>query len=117
MRRLRVNQEKKFDSLLREMKSLQVKKRKDYANEDIFSNFKLCEIGNVPAWKGVAIRISDKFSRLMQFVRKEKLEVKDESLKDTLLDMAIYAIICIILFDESKGETNGRRKDKESRNI
>jgi hypothetical protein len=50
-------------------------------------------------------------------VRKEKLEVKDESLKDTLLDMAIYAIICIILFDESKGETNGRRKDKESRNI
>ena len=107
------NQEHQFDILLKEMKSIQTKKRSDYANEDIFSNFKLCEIGNVPAWIGVAIRISDKFSRLFQFIRKESLEVKDETIKDTLLDMAIYAIICIIIFEQSKGDINARRKNNE----
>lgn len=48
----------------------------------------------------LCIRIGDKFSRLMGFVSKEKLRVKDESIRDTLLDMANYALIALILYEE-----------------
>ena len=36
----------------------------------------------------------------MGFVSKEKLRVKDESIRDTLLDMANYALIALILYEE-----------------
>jgi hypothetical protein len=63
-------------------------------------------MGGIPAWKGCAIRIGDKFSRLMSFVKQEELKVKDESIRDTLIDMANYAIICAILYDETKEKDN-----------
>ena len=37
--------------------------------------------------------------------KKEKLEVKDESIKDTLIDMANYALIALILYEEENNET------------
>jgi hypothetical protein len=56
----------------------------------------------IPAWKGCLIRLSDKFSRLCSFARKEDYQVKDESIEDTLLDNAIYSLICILLYREYK---------------
>jgi len=95
--------EDRFDRLLFEMEKLNRAKRHDYAkNEDIFSNFRVCELGGIPAWKGCAVRLSDKFSRLMQFMKEEKLEVKDEKIEDTLLDLANYALITLILYQESR---------------
>jgi hypothetical protein len=38
----------------------------------------------------------------MSFVKQEELKVKDESIRDTLIDMANYALICAILYDEVK---------------
>ncbi len=38
------------------------------------------------------------------FAKKEKLKVKDESIKDTLVDMANYALIALILYEEDKKE-------------
>ena len=38
----------------------------------------------------------------MGFAKKEKLKVKDESIKDTLIDLANYAIIALILYEEEK---------------
>ena len=63
-------------------------------------------MADIPAWKGVAIRIGDKFSRLMSFVKQEELKVKDESIRDTLIDMANYALICAVLYDEAKDKQN-----------
>jgi len=38
----------------------------------------------------------------MQFMKAEKLKVKDEKIEDTLLDLANYALITLILYQESK---------------
>ena len=81
-------------------------KSKDYGDEeDVLANFRTCEMAGIPAWKGCCVRIGDKFSRIMGFAKKEKLEVKDESIKDTLIDMANYALIALILYEEENDDT------------
>ena len=40
----------------------------------------------------------------MGFAKKEKLKVKDESIRDTLVDMANYALIALILYEEENKE-------------
>lgn len=49
-------------------------------------------------------RISDKYNRLVSLCTKSKEEqkVKDESITDTLLDMANYCIMTIIELEELK---------------
>lgn len=51
------------------------------------------------------IRLGDKYSRFCTLTRKgeEERQVKDESIRDTLLDMAGYAILTIAELDR-KGE-------------
>ena len=98
-----MDQSKRFYELLQAMKSTHNAKRHDYATvEDIFANFRTCEMAGIPAWKGVCVRIGDKFSRLMGFAKKEKLEVTDENITDTLIDMANYSLIALILYEEYK---------------
>ena len=100
-----MDQSERFKELLEEMKKTHDAKRHDYASvEDVFANFRTCEMGGIPAWKGCCVRIGDKFSRIMGFAKKEKLEVKDESIKDTLIDMANYALIALILYEEEDGK-------------
>ena len=46
------------------------------------------------------IRLSDKFNRFKTLSRANKQEVKDESLRDTLIDLANYAIMTILEMEE-----------------
>jgi hypothetical protein len=92
-----------FYKLLDKMRDIHSAKNHDYSGEgDPFRNFKISETMGIPAWKGCLIRLSDKFSRLCSFARKEDYQVKDESIEDTLLDNAIYSLICILLYREYK---------------
>jgi len=68
-------------------------------------------MAGIPAWKGCCVRIGDKFSRIMGFAKKEKLKVKDESIRDTLVDMANYALIALILYEEEKWEKEATLKE------
>ena len=43
-----------------------------------------------------AIRLGDKYNRFVSLIEKGENLVKDESLEDTLLDMANYAIMTVI---------------------
>ena len=45
--------------------------------------------GNISA----VVRISDKMNRIEQLVQTDEQKVKDESLKDSILDMANYLIM------------------------
>ena len=100
-----MSQSERFYELLNQMKDTHDAKRHDYANtKDVFANFRTCEMAGIPAWKGCCVRIGDKFSRIMGFAKKEKLKVKDESIKDTLIDMANYALIALILYEETLEE-------------
>lgn len=71
-------------------------KNADYTanNDDPFSNFSTVEkleICNTET--GFLVRMNDKFARLRSFVKNGSLLVKDESVEDTLLDMANYCIL------------------------
>ncbi|WP_025080542.1 nucleotide modification associated domain-containing protein [Lactobacillus hamsteri] len=43
----------------------------------------------------IAIRLSDKFNRICSLIGKDELKENDESLQDTLLDMAGYSILAL----------------------
>ena len=108
-----MNQSERFYQLLEDMKKTHDAKRHDYASvEDVFANFRTCEMAGIPAWKGCCVRIGDKFSRIMGFAKKEKLKVKDESIKDTLVDMANYALIALILYEEENNEEENSYLDE-----
>ena len=42
------------------------------------------------------IRLGDKLNRLESFATAKEMQVKDESVKDTLMDMANYAIMTLV---------------------
>jgi len=105
-----------FFKIIEEMKETHSNKSHDYAGKDVdpFANLKLSKKMGIPYWKGCLVRIGDKFSRLCAFARQKECKVKDESVEDTLLDLANYAIICRILYRESKKE-EGYHNGKEKR--
>jgi len=84
------------------MKQIHAIKGHDYGDrERPYQNCRISEEMGIPAWKGVLIRLSDKVERLCAFARQGELKVKDESIKDTCIDAANYAIIGLILYRET----------------
>lgn len=49
-----------------------------------------------------AIRMSDKLNRFKTLLRSQA-QVEDESVRDTLMDLANYAILTVMELDENKG--------------
>ena len=91
----------RFCEIVNEMVELHDRKNRDYAGSDYLSNFLMCEKHmGIPAWKGCIIRLSDKMSRLMNIARNEEIAVTDETVTDTLTDLAVYAIITRILYED-----------------
>jgi len=91
----------KFYELLEQIKNLHDLKNSDYAtDQDPFSNFRECERFGIPAWKGVLVRMSDKFCRICNLVKKD--EIKNEPLEDSFMDLAVYSLICLLLYKETK---------------
>lgn len=71
-------------------------KNADYTGQgdDPFANFSRVEaLGITDTARGFLVRMTDKMSRITSFVQKGVLEVRDESVEDTLLDLANYAIL------------------------
>lgn len=68
-------------------------------NHDYGNSFEqsLDEFGIVAS----VVRIGDKMNRIKSLVKKEA-QVKDESIKDTLLDMANYAIMTVMWINKNK---------------
>ena len=94
-------QSKRFYEIIDVIKELHDKKQHDYgANEDIFANFRLSELAGTPAWQGSIIRMGDKYARICNFIKKGEFKFKEENIKDTLMDMAIYSLITMILYEE-----------------
>lgn len=101
------HEDEEFKNLLKEMWGIRQAKREDYnvkADDNFLQieNFKMAELFGVPSYVGILIRISDKFTRLASFVRKGFNAVKDESVEDTLLDLANYSLLCIIEYRKGK---------------
>lgn len=92
-----------FYKLLIDMAKLHSRKNHDYAGKgNPLRNFYKCKEQGLAPWRGVMVRLSDKWSRLESFCRQGKLKVKDESVVDTLMDNAVYSLLAILLFQEEK---------------
>ena len=81
----------KCRSLTEKMLALLDAKGRDYSGtDDAMSNFH--DFG----WKGILVRIGDKFHRCKNLSKKDSAAVKDESIEDTLLDQANYCLLALI---------------------
>ena len=50
------------------------------------------------------IRLGDKLARFKSLTKSGVQEVKDESIRDTLIDLANYAIMTVLELDDQKAE-------------
>lgn len=90
-------------------------KNADYtgAGDDPFANFKIVQtFGCVNVEQGFFTRMCDKMSRISSFIEKGTLQVKDESVEDTLLDIANYAILFRGYLESKKREENDSRENQ-----
>lgn len=95
----------RFFELLDELADTHIRKNAGYAgidNPDPLANFRESERFGVSAFKGCLVRVSDKFIRITNLVRSKLNEQVGETLEDTLIDLAAYCLIAIILSEEEK---------------
>jgi hypothetical protein len=93
-----------FDRLLSEIKELHDKKAHDYGGADRFRNLRMCERAGIPAWQGVYVRMTDKLARIENFIQQETLKVEDETIRDTFIDLAVYSLLGLLLWEETNEE-------------
>lgn len=92
---------KKHSDICKEMNELYAKKNEDYG--DSFAK-SYEEYGMAMS----CIRLEDKLNRLKSLTLKDKkAKVNDESIEDTLKDLANYAVMTII---ELRGEDHGQER-------
>lgn len=82
--------EEKLERVLQSLRILLSKKHSDYGNDNLKKH----------GMFGIIVRMSDKLARLENLNGKQGMV--EESIKDTLLDLAGYAIQAIVLFYEKE---------------
>ena len=87
-----------FKEIVDKMVHLYEIKNQDYGNsfEESCNNFGII---------AGLIRMADKFNRIKSLSKKENL-VKDESIEDTLVDLANYSIMTLIWYKNNKNNKN-----------
>ena len=86
-----MNRLEQYKKIQKEALELFTRKNKDYG--DSFATF-----GSI----GVIVRLGDKIQRLMTINKTNITLVKEETIRDTLIDLHNYAAMAIMLLDESK---------------
>ena len=91
-----------FLELLEELRTLHLSKSQDYGSEsDPLANIRQgAEFVGIEAWRGCLVRVADKVQRLKTYCRTGRLV--HEGVRDTLLDLAAYSLLAIVLFDEGR---------------
>jgi hypothetical protein len=93
-----------FFDLCDQMKDMHRRKSSDYgcpSGTDPLANIRNgAKFVGIPAWKGAMVRLSDKVTRLTAYNATGRLE--NESLDDTLFDLASYSLLALLLHRESR---------------
>ncbi len=99
------------EQITKEARDLMSLKNRDYAGNDglePFANFTRVEsMGICKTEEGFLVRLTDKMSRLSSFVRSGKMNVKDESFRDTCVDVINYMVLLVAYMKdkEEKGKS------------
>ena len=91
-----------FKQTLDKMYSIAEKKNADYSKNGAFDNFELVEkmwITTTSKW--LLTRMADKFSRVCN-LDGEEAQIVEETIEDTLVDLANYAILLKIHYKNKK---------------
>jgi hypothetical protein len=114
--------DKRFLDLLWEAGELHSRKQEDYGLEGIgsrkpdpFANVRASSEFGVKPWVGAFVRLNDKVTRLKAFARKGVLA--NESAEDSMKDIAVYALIGLILYREEAGADVKYEYDAASRTV
>ena len=87
-------------------RELMERKNADYgATTDPFANFRMAALLHMRPELGVLLRLQDKMARLVSFIEKGNLAVKEESWKDAIIDIINYSVIlCGLLQEHTQGK-------------
>lgn len=99
---------KQHESLLRQIHDTYIKKNHDYGNS-FSKSFK--KYGLVAAM----VRMEDKWNRLDNMASGVEQKVADETIRDTLLDLAGYCIMTTMELDKQKNIANQRAFEEQVR--
>ena len=102
-----MNNIESFKRITEAMNDLYIKKNHDYGNSFTETYRKLGIISAVT-------RMLDKMNRIVSLVTKDKQEVNDESLRDTLIDLANYAVMAIMELDGEKPSAEESATDEKN---
>lgn len=88
--------------------ALSKKKNNDYAGSggtQPFANFERVEALGICATEvGFLTRLTDKLCRINTFVQDGVLQVSDESVRDTLIDVVNYAVLLAAYIEDKRGQ-------------
>jgi hypothetical protein len=85
-----------FKATTDDMVETVIRKNHDYTSSDTdpFDNFNAVEaLGICSSEIGILVRMTDKIKRIISLLQKGEGMVKDESIEDTMVDLANYSII------------------------
>jgi|TARA_B110000263_G_C14788649_1_gene276556 hypothetical protein len=92
-----------FLKILKDIENMHKKKGSDYGvPDDIFLNIRQSMDWGVQPWVGSMVRAGDKVVRLKAAANGSDL--KNEGVEDSLMDLASYAIIALVLYREGKSK-------------
>src|SRR5260370_40553565 len=93
----------RFHELVQEIAELHDRKQADYGTDhDPFANVRASREWGVAPWIGALIRLNDKVTRLKSFAKKGALA--NESAEDSMRDIAVYALIALVLYEQETKE-------------
>lgn len=89
------------ENLTEQARELMTRKNADYgANADPFANFRMSALLHIEPEFGVLLRMQDKMARLVSFLEKGELAVKEESWSDAIIDIINYSVLLCGLLQE-----------------
>lgn len=89
----------RFHALLDEIGALHDRKQQDYGRaDDPFANVRASTDFGMPGWIGALVRGHDKMKRLQKVAQGGALA--NEAARDSFLDLAVYALIGLVLYEE-----------------
>ena len=86
-----------FEAVLLQMAAIHEAKNTDYGNSFELS----AKLLGQPVVTGLLHRMADKLARACRLVQNGTAAVKNENLKDTLLDLANYAVLAVVALEKS----------------
>lgn len=90
---------KRFYTILASLAELHARKQQDYGRaNDPFANVRASSDWGVPEWVGAMVRATDKVRRLQTYALRGTLA--NEGVKDAFLDLAVYSVIALVLFEQ-----------------